>query len=130
MNFKEISDEENNIEFLISGVKGRGKDFLKFKNLIQLSLDVPCFLLEVEAEIEYSLKYNLIESLNNFSKMEFNEWIISSNLQVIVSDLYLIFTNEVSQLLITQNKDNESKNDSSISVVNKRSSIFFNNKFS
>ena len=57
--------------------------------------------------------------------MVFNEWICSSNLQVIVSDLYLIFTNEVSQLLITQNKADESKNDSSISAV-KRSSIQFN----
>ena len=125
MNLEEISDEENDVEFIVSGIKGRGNDFLKFKNLIQFSLDVPCFLLEVEAEIEYSLKYNLIESLNNFSKMEFNEWICSSNLQVIVSDLYLIFTNEVSQLLITQNKADESKNDSSISAV-KRSSIQFN----
>ena len=49
MNLEEISDEENDVEFIVSGIKGRGNDFLKFKNLIQFSLDVPCFLLEVQS---------------------------------------------------------------------------------
>jgi hypothetical protein len=122
LNIEEITEEDDILEFVVSGIKGRGKDLLKFKNLIQFSFDVPCFLLEIEAEIEYSLKYNLIESLNNFSKMDFNDWILSSNLQVIISDLYLIFTNEVSQLLIALSKEDDSKNDSSVSEV-KRSSI-------
>ncbi len=123
MNIEELAEEDDILEFVVSGIKGRGKDFLKFKNLIQFSFDVPCFLLEIEAEIEYSLKYNLIESLNNFSKMDFNDWILSSNLQVIISDLYLIFTNEVSQLLIPLSKEDDSKNDSSVSEVKRSSKI-------
>ena len=60
----------------------------------------------IKKEIESSLTKQLIQSLNLFSKKEFHDWVNSTFNQITLCTLCLIFTHEISKILIsvTENK--------------------------
>ena len=59
----------------------------------------------VKAEIESSLTKQLMQSLNMFSKKDFHDWVNSTFNQVTICTLCLIFTHEISKLLISENNN-------------------------
>jgi hypothetical protein len=62
----------------------------------------------LNAEIESSLTKQLMQSLSLFSKKEFHEWANSTFNQIAICTLCLIFTHEISKMLVSDNK-NKSK---------------------
>ena len=58
----------------------------------------------LENSISNSLTSQLLNSLSNFSKKSFHNWINSTYSQISICTLCLIFTNEISNLLSEQNK--------------------------
>ena len=58
----------------------------------------------IENSISTSLTSQLLNSLSNFSKKSFHNWINSTFSQISICTLCLIFTNEISNLLSEQNK--------------------------
>ena len=63
----------------------------------------------IKSEVENSLIKQLIESLSNFSKKDFHDWVNSTFSQVTICTLCLIFTHEISKLLVQENNNNNSK---------------------
>ena len=59
----------------------------------------------VNTEIESSLTKQLMQSLSLFSKKEFHEWANSTFNQITICTLCLIFTHEISKLLVSDNKN-------------------------
>ena len=57
----------------------------------------------IKIEIESSLTKQLMQSLSLFSKKEFHEWVNSTFNQVTICTLCLIFTHEISKLLVSSN---------------------------
>ena len=57
----------------------------------------------IKIEIESSLTKQLMQSLSLFSKKEFHEWVNSTFNQVTICTLCLIFTHEISKLLVSTN---------------------------
>ena len=91
----------NKNEYNIIGMKENNNSLL-FKNKIIFRPKLDIFL-NIEEELEYTLKYEIINALNNFPNMNFYNWLFSSSLQVIICNINLIFTNEISQILISNN---------------------------
>ena len=60
----------------------------------------------IKTEIENSLTKQLIESLSQFSRKDFHEWVNSTFSQITICTLYLIFTHEISKLLVQDNNKN------------------------
>ena len=58
----------------------------------------------IESSISNSLTTQLLNSLSNFSKKSFHNWINITYSQISICTLCLIFTNEISNLLSEQNK--------------------------
>ena len=58
----------------------------------------------IKIEIESSLTKQLIQALNLFSKKEFHQWVNSTYSQITICTLCLIFTHEISKLLVSENK--------------------------
>ena len=63
----------------------------------------------IKVEIENSLIKQLIESLSLFSKKDFHEWVNSTFSQITICTLSLIFTHEISKLLVQDNNDDKAK---------------------
>ena len=59
----------------------------------------------VKTEIESSLTKQLMQSLNMFSKKDFHDWVNSTFNQITICTLCLIFTHEISKLLISENNN-------------------------
>ena len=62
------------------------------------------FYKSIKVEIESSLTKQLMQSLNLFSKKEFHHWVNSTYSQITICTLCLIFTHEISKLLVSENK--------------------------
>ena len=60
----------------------------------------------IKTEIENSLTKHLIESLSNFSKKDFHDWVNTTFGQVTICTLCLIFAHEISKLLVQDNNSN------------------------
>ena len=63
----------------------------------------------IKSEIENSLTKQLIESLSLFSKKDFHDWVNSTFSQITICTLCLIFTHEISKLLVQENNNSKSK---------------------
>ena len=59
----------------------------------------------IKSEIESSLTKHLMQSLSLFSKKDFHEWVNSTFSQITICTLCLIFTHEISKLLVSDNKN-------------------------
>ena len=57
----------------------------------------------IKSEIENSLTKQLIESLSQFSKKDFHDWVNTTFSQITICTLCLIFTHEISKLLVQDN---------------------------
>jgi hypothetical protein len=101
MNKYNITFEINND--LIVGLNENWSYYLEFQNKIifNSNKDLLEYFNEVDNEARFTLKFDLINSLDNFSKINFFEWIFSQPNQIIICNLNLIFVNEVTQVLIS-----------------------------
>ena len=63
----------------------------------------------IKLEIENSLTKQLVESLNLFSKKDFHDWVNSTFSQITICTLCLIFTHEISKILIHEDNNSKSK---------------------
>ena len=63
----------------------------------------------IKLEIENSLTKQLIESLSLFSKKDFHDWVNSTFSQITICTLCLIFTHEISKLLVQDNNNSKTK---------------------
>ena len=63
----------------------------------------------IKKEIESSLTKQLIQSLNLFSKKDFHDWVNSTFNQIILCTLCLIFTHEISKILISVTENKKAK---------------------
>ena len=60
----------------------------------------------IKTEIENSLTKQLVESLSLFSKKDFHDWVNSTFGQITICTLCLIFTHEISKLLVQESNNN------------------------
>ena len=106
---------------IISGIQlydqnKRESEFFKFNNPVNIlsqsknSKNTLIYLSSlysnIKSEIENSLTKQLIESLSSFSRKDFHEWVNSTFSQITICTLYLIFTHEISKLLVQENNRN------------------------
>ena len=63
----------------------------------------------IKLEIENSLTKQLVESLSLFSKKDFHDWVNSTFSQITICTLCLIFTHEISKLLVQENNNSKTK---------------------
>ena len=63
----------------------------------------------IKKEIESSLTKQLIQSLNLFSKKDFHDWVNSTFNQITLCTLCLIFTHEISKILISVSENKKGK---------------------
>ena len=91
-------------------------EFFKFNNSVTITSQnknnkntleyLSNLYLNIKTEIEKSLTKQLVESLNLFSKKDFHDWVNSTFSQITICTLCLIFTHEISKLLVQDNNNN------------------------
>lgn len=110
---------KNNITY-ISGIHTSKSKFINFQNKLDLSkllssaTDLLSVFNKIDQELKYSLKCEIVNSLNNFPKNNFFDWVFMSSLQVSICNINLIFSNEISQILLnsSNNEEDESSDES------------------
>jgi hypothetical protein len=117
--------------YYVIGVHHTQYNYLIFKNKICVNRclyitndcqnDVLNLYNLITCEISNSIKSEIMNSLTNFPKLNFFDWIFSNTQQVTICDIELILNNEISQILLnysnnesTSSDDSDKKNDSSI----------------
>lgn len=107
---------------IIVGINENWFYYLEFQNKINFNSrkDLLEYFNEVDNETRFTLKFDLINSLDNFSKINFFEWIFSQTNQIIICNLNLIFVNEVTQVLISSMELNAERSDQEIKKSEKQ----------
>ena len=120
LEIKTISTNKNiisGIYIFIENKKEKESDIFKLSNPIQISpifksnsnnnnvlYNLGTLYKNIKKEIDNSLTKQLMQSLNLFPQKEFHDWVNCTFNQITICTLCLIFTHEISKLLISDNK--------------------------
>ena len=107
------NENQSDILYYIKGLHVSKHKFIVFQNKLELnkiitssvSSDILSIYNRIDHELKFSLKCEIVNSLNNFPKHDFFNWLFLSSSQVSICNLNLIFSNEISQILVNLNSD-------------------------
>ena len=113
-------------------------EFFKFNNSVTISSQnknnkntleyLSNLYLNIKTEIEKSLTKQLVESLNLFSKKDFHDWVNSTFSQITICTLCLIFTHEISKLLVQDNNNNSKMYLKDYKLINEKYNNFLHDE--
>lgn len=86
-------------DFIVLGFVSSNKELFLFDQHVSMSKPLESWLAETELAMQDSLRKQMIDSIENFTREPIEEWVLDYPQQIALSTMHLILSQEITDIL-------------------------------